>query len=75
MPKNGYRLRINDKTVLTIHNKKLKVININNNFGLDLLLETSEIQYNEGEQLFIEFSTTGFEHTISWTNERKVTKA
>lgn len=59
--------------ILTIHNKKLKVININNNFGLDLLLETSEIQYNEGEQLFIEFSTTGFEHTISWTNERKVT--
>lgn len=59
--------------ILTIHNKKLKVININNNFGLDLLLETTEIQYNDGEQLFIEFSTTGFEHTISWTNERKVT--
>ena len=59
--------------ILTIHNKKLKVININSNFGLDLLLETTEIQYEAGEQLFIEFSTTGFEHSISWTNERKVT--
>lgn len=61
--------------ILTIHQKKLKVININSNFGLDLLLETSEIEYNAGEQLFVEFSTTGFEHTISWTNEKKKSNA
>ena len=58
--------------ILTIHNKKLKLININSSFGLDLVLETGEIDYKDGEQLFVEFSTTGFEHTISWTNERKV---
>ena len=58
--------------ILTIHEKKLKLININSNFGLDVVLETTEIDYKDGEQLFIEFSTTGFEHTISWTNERKI---
>ena len=58
--------------ILTIHDKKLKLLNINSDFGLDVVLETSEIDYVDGEQLFVEFSTTGFEHTISWINERKV---
>ena len=61
--------------VLTIHDKKLKLININNSFALNLPLETEEIDYKDGEQLFIEFSTTGFNHTISWTNERKVSSS
>ena len=64
-------LNEDENIILTIHDKKLKVINLNNNFGIDLLLETSEIEYEEDEELFIEFSTTGFEHTISWTNEKK----
>lgn len=57
--------------ILTIHKKKLKLININSDFGLNSVLETIEIDYKEGEQLFIEFSTNGFEHKISWLNERK----
>ena len=61
-----------ENIVLTIHKKKLKLININSNFGLNSVLETDEIDYKEGEQLFIEYSTNGFEHTISWLNERKV---
>lgn len=58
--------------ILTIHEKRLKLININNNYSLNVPLMTGEIDYLAGEQLFIEFSTTGFTHTISWTNERKV---
>jgi hypothetical protein len=58
--------------ILTIHKKKLKLININSDFGLNSVLETVEIDYKEGEQLFVEFSTNGFEHRISWLNERKV---
>lgn len=65
-------LNEDENIVLTIHNKRLKLININQNFGLNSVLETSEIDYKEGEQLFIEYSTNGFEHTISWLNERKV---
>ena len=59
--------------ILTIHEKKLKLININSDFGLNLVLETGEIDYKSGEQLYVEFSTTGFEHTITWINERKIT--
>ena len=59
--------------ILTIQDKRLKLLNINNNFSINIPLSTGEIDYQAGEQLFIEFSTTGFNHTISWTNERKVT--
>lgn len=65
-------LNESENIILTIHNKQLKLININNNFNLNLPLETGIIDYREGEQLFIEYSTTGFDHTISWTNERKI---
>ena len=61
-----------ENIILTIHKKKLKLININSNFGLNSILETVEIDYQEGEQLFIEYSTNGFEHKISWLNERKM---
>lgn len=61
-----------ENIILTIHEKKLKLININSNFGLDSVLETIPIDYKEGEQLFVEFSTSGFEHKISWLNERKI---
>ena len=65
-------LNEDENIILTIQDKKLKVINISNNFNLNLVLETPEIDYKEGENLFIEFSTNGFEHKISWINERKV---
>lgn len=61
--------------VLTIHQKKLKLININNGLlNSELKLETGEIQLNPGENLFIEFSTNGFEYTIGWTNDRKMSE-
>lgn len=63
-----------ENIILTIHDKKLKLLNINRNFGIlkpDLIIE-QEIDYREGENLFIGFSTTGFTHTIYWLNERKV---
>lgn len=63
-----------ENIILTIENKRLKLLNINRNFGVlnpDLVIE-QEIDYKEGENLFIEFSTTGFTHTISWLNERKI---
>lgn len=61
-----------ENIILTIHQKKLKVINLNSNINISSVLETTEIDYQEGENLFIEFSTNGFVHTISWINERKV---
>ena len=66
-------LNQDENIILTIENKKLKLLNINRNFGiLDPDLVVAEvIDYEEGENLFIQFSTTGFTHTISWLNERK----
>ena len=61
-----------ENIILTIHKKKLKVINLNSNINISSVLETAEIDYQEGENLFIEFSTNGFVHTISWINERKI---
>ena len=63
-----------ESIILTIQDKKLKLININRNFGAtdpDLIID-EEIDYKKGEQLFIEFKTNGFSHTISWLNARKV---
>ena len=37
-----------------------------------LRVKAEEIDYKKGEQLFIEFKTNGFSHTISWLNARKV---
>lgn len=67
---------LNDEAniILTIHKKKLKLININRGFGVfdpDIVVE-QEIDYKAGENLFIEYSTNGASHTISWTNERKI---
>ena len=58
--------------ILTIHEKRLKVINLNSNIKISSVLETDIIDYEKGENLFVEFSTNGFTHTISWINERKV---
>ena len=63
-----------ENIILTIQDKKLKLININRNFGAtepDLIID-EEIDYKKGEQLLIEFKTNGFSHTISWLNARKV---
>ena len=65
-------LNESENIILTIHQKKLKVINLNSNINISSVLETNEIDYQEGENLFIEFTTNGFVHTISWINERKV---
>ena len=59
--------------ILTIHDKKLKLININAGIlNSEFKLETGQIQLNPGENLMIEFSTNGFEYTIGWTNDRKM---
>ena len=48
-----------ENIILTIQDKKLKLININRNFGAtepDLIID-EEIDYKKGEQLLIEFKT------------------
>ena len=61
--------------VLTIHDKKLKLININAGIlNSEFKLETGQILLNPGENLLIEFTTNGFEYTIGWTNDRKMSE-